>query len=387
MILSLILVIVAVLVSGDDDVMTIQKEVMKFILGCQQQGVGSDYAVPVYETKIGDTTGTTSQQISILDLEELGHSLRKTVHSEAVLGHILGQVKDAVTASTSGQGRSECSIENHIQIEIPPQELDEFNDRIQLISQQNGRILLQQISNIFSYKLRNQRVDLEKLIKRKTNNLNSKLNRILVLLGEEVTDEDDEADLLLEECDANDNTTECLGADGEATQTVTEPEPEQESETELTTEPELEPESKPEPEPTSEPESTSMPEPEPTSQNEPETGTTLDPYPGSVPVTEDPRPQPASITTFFPISAGNSSAPSSEEDDDDNDGDDDNNSSISEEPNNGAFERVAQKPTEIHESVRLMRPVLRRNPTRTQEPQQVSQRKRLRVSHPRWRRS
>ncbi|KAK8747726.1 hypothetical protein OTU49_016559 [Cherax quadricarinatus] len=445
MIRSLLLVLVASLVSGDDNVISVPKDVMRFILGCQQQGVGSDFAVPVYQTKIQDTSGTTSQHVSLLDLEELGQSLRKTVQSDEVLGQILGQVKEAVTSSVSGQARSECSIENHIQIEIPPQELDEFNDKLQLLTHQNHLMLLEQINNLFTYKLRSQRIDLEKLVKRRTNNIISKLNRILTLLGDTVTDGSDNVAI---ESWAGEAATEYPGTAGEeelgqpiifpglqeASQPSSEPEPESlsepepesvsEHEPESISEPEPEPVSEPEPESVSEPEpesvsepepesvSESKPEPEPKPQTEPDTGpangnepepvpvskpeTEIVPLPGStsgletIPE-ETPKPgpdsplvteQPVSIITIFPISSGGAS--SSEESDDD----DDNSSALpSALPNapprdasNSGFERVAQKPSDIHHSTDLLRPMLvgrRRISQIEREPQ--------RLHHPRWR--
>ncbi|XP_063600780.1 uncharacterized protein LOC134776944 [Penaeus indicus] len=177
-----------VALADDGEIMKVPTYLMNYILGCKRQSIESGYEVPVYQTNIKQSG--TSQHVSLLDLDELEESLREAVHNEAVVTHVLSQVNDAVrTATDNPKSRSDCSVENHIQIAIPPQELDEFNDRVQMLIQQNSFLLLEQMNTLFAFKLRSLKSDLEKVIKRRYNALESKLDLIMGALGVEMPEE------------------------------------------------------------------------------------------------------------------------------------------------------------------------------------------------------
>ncbi|ROT72668.1 hypothetical protein C7M84_008923 [Penaeus vannamei] len=185
MIRLLVLVSLACVASADDsELMSVPTYLMNYILDCKRQSIESGYGVPVYQTNI--KTSGTSQHVSLLDLDELEDSLKQTVHNEAVVKHVLTQVNDAVnTANNNPKARSDCTVENHIQIAVPPQEIDEFNDRVQMLTQQNNFLLMEQINTLFAFKLRSIKIDLEKLIKRRYNAIENRLDLIMGALGVE----------------------------------------------------------------------------------------------------------------------------------------------------------------------------------------------------------
>lgn len=388
--LLLLCLVAAVIHAADDNVVSVPKDLMRFILGCQRLDPSRSAAVPVYSVDIDEKGGTTSQKFGLLKMDELGHALRQTVDNEAVVGEIMAQVQDAVTASASSlKGRRDCNVENKISIAIPPQEMDQFNDKMQQVEQQNNYLLLEQINNLFTYKLHQQSDSTEKLLKRKLKQIDDKLNIILQVLGKEMalddnddasteappvdTDESPESAAVEKPgCNCRNNTKSHSDSSGEA-----DAETEPDSEPEPTT-PKAEPEPEPEPQPSSEKGSAEVLEPtpepattttapsasEPGSQEaeperEPETEqqTTTTPQPTTRPT---PRPLPAIMTTLraFPIDDSGS---------DEDSGEDNSSASSSSEPPVG-FERVAQKPVGIYNSMGLLRPTLHRE--------------RIRLSHP-----
>lgn len=294
--LLLLVVSLAHIALADDDTMTLSKEMLNYILDCKKQSMAGGYALPVYQTDI-DRQGTTSQHVSLLDLEEFEATLKKAVHNDAVVSHVLGQVKDAMTKADIPQARSDCAIENHIQIEVPPQELDEFNDRVQMLIQQNSFLLLEQINTLFTFKLRSLKQDFERVVKRRYNSIDAKLGLIMEHLGIQTLDEDDEEDV-----DMTDDTTE-MPTESVFPSMGLEPLPE----------PAPEPEAEPEPEPTTlepipEPETTPAPAPEPEPSAEPE------PEPeAAAPVTQ----LPGKPVNPKPTGNDSSSVESTEDDSDD----------------------------------------------------------------------
>ncbi|KAK7080560.1 hypothetical protein SK128_010953 [Halocaridina rubra] len=181
------------LVLGDDkDVINVPEDVLKFIIGCRQAQPGAKLGVPVHQTNIDDNTGTTSQQVSILSLSELRTALKGSVHSEAVVNHIMRQLEEATKTGESAMGRSECStIENNISISVPAEEIDLFNNRMTMLMQMNSIKMLEQINTLFSFNLRNQKTETEKYIKRRTNKILEKLDKIMEHLGISMEDGDD----------------------------------------------------------------------------------------------------------------------------------------------------------------------------------------------------
>lgn len=269
MIRLLVLVSLACVASADDsELMSVPTYLMNYILDCKRQSIESGYGVPVYQTNI--KTSGTSQHVSLLDLDELEDSLKQTVHNEAVVKHVLTQVNDAVnTANNNPKARSDCTVENHIQIAVPPQEIDEFNDRVQMLTQQNNFLLMEQINTLFAFKLRSIKIDLEKLIKRRYNAIENRLDLIMGALGVEVPEDtkpspDDEDD------DDGDNNamTEMpeVITDSVFPSPVPQPDPSPEPEPVATPgpfpqpEPTVQPAPEPAPEPISEPEPTSRPD-------------------------------------------------------------------------------------------------------------------------------
>ncbi|XP_047488177.1 uncharacterized protein LOC125038673 [Penaeus chinensis] len=257
-----------VALADDGELMKVPTYLMNYILDCKRQSIESGYGVPVYQTNIKQSG--TSQHVSLLDLDELEDSLKQSVHNEAVVAHVLTQVNDAVrTATDNPKSRSDCSVENHIQIAIPPQEIDEFNDRVQMLIQQNSFLLLEQMNTLFAFKLRSLKSDLEKVIKRRYNALESKLDLIMGALGVEMPEEpkpttDDDVDNPVTEMPE-------IITDSVFPSLVPQPVPSPEPEPVATPGPfpQPEPTVQPAPEPIAEPVTTVQPAPEPFAEPEP----------------------------------------------------------------------------------------------------------------------
>ena len=372
--------------AADDNVVSVPKDLMRFILGCQRLDASSDGAVPVYSVDIDGKGGTTSQKFGLLKMDELGHALRQTVDSEAVVGQIMAQVRDAVTASSSGlKDQGHCNVENKINISIPAKEVNEFGDKMQQVSNQNNFLLLEQINNLIKFKLRQHTEDLEKIMRRKMKQIDEKLDAILLAVGIEVTpDDDDDTEASTE---GPDESSESIAPEAEP-----EPEPEPEpkpgcncknkthtdTDSSLEVIAESEPETEPEPKPESQQEQTTlrpMQESEPSSENasaeaqdstSETTKATPEPQqqPESEPQTEasttfTPRPTITTTTTLGPASIVESSDSDSDEISNASDNDDDEGSSS--DPLRG-FERVAQQPSQFYSSMPLLRPLMRRPP-------------------------
>lgn len=254
-----------VALADDGELMKVPTYLMNYILDCKRQSIESGYGVPVYQTNIKQSG--TSQHVSLLDLDELEDSLKQAVHNEAVVAHVLSQVNDAVkTATDNPKARSGCTVENHIQIAIPPREMDEFNDRVQMLIQQNSFLLLEQINTLFAFKLRSLKSDMEKVIKRRYNALESKLDLIMGALGVEMPEEskpttDDDVDNPVTEMPE-------VITDSVFPSLVPQPDPSPEPEPVATPgpipqpEPTVQPVPEPAPEPIAEPEPTSRPDPD-----------------------------------------------------------------------------------------------------------------------------
>lgn len=184
MIRLVVLASVVVLAFGNEnEVISVPQDVLKFIIGCRQAQAGGQFAVPVHTTSINDAAGTTSQHVSLLSVDELRSALKHTVNSEAVIGHIIKQVEEATQGDAMGQARSDCTVENNISISVPAGEVDSFNDRVQMLMQQNSFKMLEQINTLFSFKLRLQKSETDKMIKRRTNKILEKLDKIMQHLG------------------------------------------------------------------------------------------------------------------------------------------------------------------------------------------------------------
>lgn len=211
MLLSLAVSVFGVAVAHDteDGGVLVPQETLRFMLGCQRDralGGSPDVQLPVFHTDIDTKTGTTSQKVALLDTDQLRQSLRSSVHSAEVLDLIIGRLEEVVqgaaAAATPAVGNAnslrqeaiygdlntttddrECTINNNIDISVPAQEVDRFNDRVQMLIQQNSFLLLEQINTLFTYKLRSLREDFENMVRERTKKINRKLDAVLEALG------------------------------------------------------------------------------------------------------------------------------------------------------------------------------------------------------------
>ncbi|CAL4260914.1 unnamed protein product, partial [Meganyctiphanes norvegica] len=188
----------------DEEQVVVPTDVLRFMLGCQRDAFGDPDAgpLPVYHTDIDTESGTTSQKVSLLDKDQLREKLSSTMQSDEVVELIIGQLSAQVHgfASPNNRLRNEagifsttndtvstdagsCTINNNIEVSIPAQEVDSFNDRVQVLIQQNSFLLLEQINTLFTYKLRSLRDDFEDMVKERTKKMNRKLDAVLRALG------------------------------------------------------------------------------------------------------------------------------------------------------------------------------------------------------------
>jgi len=270
MIQQLLLFALVPLALAAQDTMVVPKQLLNYILQCKETSLTGAATVPVYQTDIS-SSGTTAH-ISLVHKDELEDSLRKTVQSDSVVKHILGQIDDAVNKQRSDLARDDCSVENHITVSVPPQELDTFNDRTQMLIQQNSFLLLEQINTLFTFKLRSLKQDIEKIVKRRSNALENKIDLIMEKLGIEIEDDDIVA-----------TTEDPASIESSVFPDTVEPE----------VEPVVEPEVPAEPEP--EPEPITEPEPEPTAKPEPASEESTV-FPGMVDAAATPSPAAADTT-------------------------------------------------------------------------------------------
>lgn len=185
----------------EDEQIQVPSDVLRFILGCQRDVFGDpDGPLPVYHTDINTSSGTTSQKVTLLDPAQLRQSLKGSVHSEEVLDLIIGQLSAAVKSAAINNNRLRndgihssssnstpdnnhgCTVTNNIEVSVPAQEVDDFNDRVQMLIQQNSFLLLEQINTLFTYKLRSLREDFENMVRERTKKMNRKLDAVLKAL-------------------------------------------------------------------------------------------------------------------------------------------------------------------------------------------------------------
>ena len=174
---------------GDDKII-VSKPVMDYILKCQHPSE-NDQREPVHKTNIGVESGTTSQQVSVVGLEELRESLKKAIESDEVTTGIIDRIEKAVISNKPTFRHSECPpTSNIINIDVPPHELEVFHARMERVMQQNNNILLGLINDMISTKFTTVENNLNKLIHQKADKIYQKLDLLLANAGVEIKDAD-----------------------------------------------------------------------------------------------------------------------------------------------------------------------------------------------------
>ena len=163
----------------DDDSLIVPKPVMSFIMNCQRS-IPEEKLVPVFRTDVISESGTTSQQVSLLGIDELQASLRAALESDDVTAHIMDRIKEELEPNESSfrQAASCPPTSNTINIDVPPEELEVFHLRMERVMQQNNNILLRQINGMISTKFTNVEKRLTKLIKQRTNRISQKIETL-----------------------------------------------------------------------------------------------------------------------------------------------------------------------------------------------------------------
>ncbi|KAF2359102.1 hypothetical protein FHG87_010147, partial [Trinorchestia longiramus] len=188
--INLNVVVVALEAPEDDETpLIVPKPVMSFIMGCQKSQ-SREGLVPVYRTDVSTESGTTSQQVSLLAMDELQESLRAAIESDDVTRHIMSHIKDEFDAKS----KPSFSIEscppttNVINIDVPPQELEVFHTRMERVMQQNNNILLGLINNMISSKFSSLEQSLSKVLIDRIDKNREILDLLLAKIAPEATE-------------------------------------------------------------------------------------------------------------------------------------------------------------------------------------------------------
>jgi len=144
----------------DDDNLSISKDVMNFLMKCKPDEPEITYeprnrVVPVHKIEIGDESGIRSHQVQMLGLDNLGDSLQQALHNSEFSGHVLSKLKDATSRASASVRQSESCppTTNIISIDVPPQELQIFHERMERVTQQNNNLLQGLIKHMIDTKL------------------------------------------------------------------------------------------------------------------------------------------------------------------------------------------------------------------------------------------
>lgn len=175
----------------NEEPLVVPKPVMSFILGCDKSQ-SQEELIPVYRTDIDAESGTTSQQVSLLELDELQTSLKVAIESDDVTSHIMDRIREEFNAGpkfnkATYQAESCPPTTNVINIDVPPQELEVFHTRMERVMQQNNNVLMRLINNMISSKFTIVEQNLSKLMTKKSSEIMDKLDKVLSKLGDEKT--------------------------------------------------------------------------------------------------------------------------------------------------------------------------------------------------------
>lgn len=145
----------------NNDHLSVPKPVLDHILNFNKQyqyEPAEERTVPVYNVEIGGDDQINSQQIQMLGLRNIDEQLRTVFQSGEVTDHIVSQVEQRASKPSFRQQESCPPTTNIISVDVPPNELTIFHERMERVTQQNNNVLLRLVNEIVSKHL----VELEK---------------------------------------------------------------------------------------------------------------------------------------------------------------------------------------------------------------------------------
>jgi len=229
---------VSAVFASETENLSVPKEVMDYILKCgnNEHIEGRNRLFPVHNLEISDKKGITSHQVQMLGLSTIEDSLQKVFHNAEFAEDLFKQIDKELgvtptfrassggipvpSESTGGiplpsdstggipflqeydlptvkQAPSCPPTSNIISIDVPPQELEVFHDRMERVTQQNNNLLLETIKHVIHTKIseveRNILTELDHrttvlgaLIDQRSSGLQEKLSLILQQLSKNV---------------------------------------------------------------------------------------------------------------------------------------------------------------------------------------------------------
>jgi len=172
----------------EDEDLVVPQPVMEFIMDCRRSRRQEDL-IPVMRTDIDSDSGTTSQHVTLLELDELQASLKSTIKSDKVAEEIVKQIREEISHSGPSFRTENCPPTiNTINITVPPQELVAYNLRLERVMQQNNNVLLGLVNDMITAKFSTLQKSLEQLIEHKTNSISDNLSRMTAILKSAGTD-------------------------------------------------------------------------------------------------------------------------------------------------------------------------------------------------------
>ena len=133
--------------------LVVPQPVMDYLLNCRQTKKAEEL-VPVLRTNIDVDGDMTSQQVSLLGLDELYTSLKSTIKSDDVTKGIIDRIRQELITSKPSFRTEFCPpTTTTLNVSVPPQELTLFNLRMERVLQQNNNIIIGYISNLIKTQL------------------------------------------------------------------------------------------------------------------------------------------------------------------------------------------------------------------------------------------
>ena len=180
--LALITLTLNDVLATEKETLNVPYDVMDFIMGCQRSPSLSEKSaqVPFYETNLSPKTGTVSQSVSLLDVEQLEKSLMQSINNDKTVDYIIRTVTQGIAGSSQEKEfRSGCPVEKSVTVTVPPLDLDEFRERLGVILNQNNLERLEQLNVLLAYKFYTFQKTIEKSIKKRTEKVMDRLESLI----------------------------------------------------------------------------------------------------------------------------------------------------------------------------------------------------------------
>ena len=163
---------------GDLEDLVVPRPVMKFIMDCRKSRRDEEL-IPVLRTDIDADGSSTSQQVSLLGIDELHASLKSAIESDDVTHHIINRIRQEFSPVGPSFRTEHCPpTHNYLNISVPPQELKAYHLHLERALQQNNNNLVDLINDVMTSKMAALERSLENLIRSRTDQLNENIVKL-----------------------------------------------------------------------------------------------------------------------------------------------------------------------------------------------------------------